>query len=324
MRLFRSRTAGDAPGWREDDPVRLLLIDDDEDEYRLLSGTLRDIQTTRYELDWAPDFASGIQRVRNGGYDAYLVDYRLGGQSGVDLVRAAREHGCEAAMIMLTGESSKTVDMAAMEAGATDFLEKGKASGQHLERSLRYAISNSEMTAALRRALRQVTGLEMLGRLLSEHGPTPETLEESMRLLDEDFGIQRASLYLMDEGQLVLAAVRGYANPARAIDPRSGKLGWMIETGRPQLTANLSVDPASRSESDPMEFCLPLLAEGECLGILNVAFPAAQPTEDIERGVRVVADRLGVALALNRAIRGRSFVDRTLMARPEAGRAASL
>jgi CheY-like chemotaxis protein len=314
LKLFGLTRSDDRPGALNVDVarVRLLLIDDDEDEFRLLRSTLGAIRTASYELDWVPSYGAGLERMRSNAYDAYLVDYRLGATSGVELIREARASGCDRPLIMLTGQGAATVDNAALEAGATDFVEKGRSAGPMLERTLRYALSQAEMTGALKRSLRQVSGLEALSRLLSERGPVPDALDEVVRLLDEDFGFERASLYLMERGVLELAAARGYAAPVATIDPRSGRLAPIIQTGRAQTLPNLTVDPMYRSGGDPLELCVPLLAEGECVGILNVAVPEGETlSEDMARPVRMVADRLGVALVLNRAIRGRSYIEPT-------------
>ena len=289
--------------------VRLLLVDDDEDEFRLLRAALRDTRDARYEVDWVPTYEMGLARASDSRYDVYLVDYRLGRSSGVDLIRAARAAGCDRPMIMLTGQGSDTVDQAALEAGATDFVEKGRSLGAVLQRTLRYALSQAAVTDALRRSLRQVSGIEALGRLLSDRGPTPDALDEVVRLIDDEFGLPRSTLFLMEDGILRLAAARGYSAPANTIDPRSGRLVTIVTAGRAQVVPNLSVDPSARSANDPLELCVPLLAEGECLGILNVALPdQSELSQEVSGPIRVVADRLAVALALNRAIRGRSFV----------------
>ena len=84
---------------------------------------------------------------------------------------------------MLTGERGREVDIAAMEAGASDFLLKGKSDAQLVERTIRYAVTHAQAMAALRRSYRQVAGIEEVGRHLSRSGPTPEALEEILRVL---------------------------------------------------------------------------------------------------------------------------------------------
>jgi DNA-binding response OmpR family regulator len=299
----------EVPPWPQHaETIRLLLIDDDEDEFTLLKATLADIPGTRFELDWADSYGDGLHRVQLGGYHAYLVDYRLGSMNGVDLVREARRAGCEDALIMLTGESSRAVDMEAMEAGATDFLQKGKTPPHLLERTIRYAITHTETTQALRRTLRQVSGMEAFGRLLSDKGPVPEVLEEVIRLLTEDFEVARSSIYVMDGDALVLTAVHGYARPTGRLDPHTGRLARVIASGRAQTLPNLTIDPEDRTADDPMELCIPLMAEGTCVGVLNVAWSEDSTDQVVQRGLHLVADRLAVGIALNRAVRGRSYL----------------
>jgi len=289
--------------------ARVLLIDDDEDEYRMLRSSVRDMRTAVYEIEWMPAFEGALERMQRNSHDLYLVDFNLGGRSGIELIDRARASGCEKPAIMLTGQGSSTVDHAALEAGATDFVEKGRGSFHVLERAMRYALSQAAAADELRRSLRQVSGLESLGRLLAERGPTPEALDEVVRLIDEAFGLPRSTLFLIEGGILYLAASRGYEAPARAIDPASGRLATLIRAGRAQIVGNLSIDPAARSVGDPMELCVPLIAEATCLGILNVALPDDGSTSETLYGpMRVLGDRLAVALALNRAIGGRSLV----------------
>jgi FixJ family two-component response regulator len=311
---FLSRPARrheEVPPWPQHaETIRVLLIDDDEDEFTLLKATMAEIPGTTFELDWANSYGDGLHRIQKGGHHAYLVDYRLGGMNGVDLVREARAAGCEDPLIMLTGESSRTVDMEAMEAGATDFLQKGKTPPHLLERTIRYAITHTETTQALRRTLRQVSGMEAFGRLLSEKGPVPEVLDEVIRLLAEDFEVGRASIYLMDGDALRLATVHGYARPAERLDPNGGRLARVVASGRAQTLPNVTVDPEDRAADDPMELCIPFMAEGSCLGVLNVAWSEDSTDQVVQRGLHVIADRLAVGLALNRAVRGRSYLHR--------------
>ncbi len=308
--LGRSSSAPEAvPPWPEQaEVIRLLLVDDDEDEFALLKATLASVPGTTFELVWTDTYGDGLRRIEQGGYHAYLVDYRLGAFNGVDLVREARAAGCEDPLILLTGETGRAVDMEAMAAGATDFLQKGKTPVDVLERTIRYAITHTATTQALRRTLRQVSGMEAFGRLLSEQGPVPDVLAEVLRLLADDFGVTRSAIYLMDGDDLQLAAVRGYAEPAQRLDARSGRLARVIASGRSQTIPNVTVDLDRRTADDPMELCFPLTADGRCLGILNVAFDEEVSGQDLQRGLYVIADRLAVGIALNRAVRGRSFV----------------
>jgi signal transduction histidine kinase len=85
-------------------------------------------------------------------HDVYLLDYRLGQRTGVDLMREAVERGCAGPIILLTGQGDRATDMEAMKAGAADYLIKGQLDAPLLERSIRYAIERHRDRQALREA----------------------------------------------------------------------------------------------------------------------------------------------------------------------------
>jgi DNA-binding response OmpR family regulator len=141
------------------EPVRVLLIDDDDDEATLTRSLLARIQDIQYKVDWVSTFREGLAAIAREEHDAYLIDQNLGGLTGVELVQAARKAGSLAALIMLTGQRDRVTDMAAMEAGATDFLLKGQTDAALLDRTLRYAITQASIVSGLDRSRNQLAGL---------------------------------------------------------------------------------------------------------------------------------------------------------------------
>ena len=122
------------------DRVRVLLIEDDLDDFILTRDLLADMPDRPYELDRVPDYASGLELLRQGKHAICLLDYRLGAHNGLELLKEIRAEGLHPAIIMLTGQKDRELDLAAMEAGATDFLEKSSLTVPMLERALRYAL----------------------------------------------------------------------------------------------------------------------------------------------------------------------------------------
>lgn len=121
-------------------PVRVLLVEDDEDDVVLARQYLRDIERSAFDVSWACKFDAALQQLFAGPYDVCLVDYDLGLQNGVEFVRQAVAAGCAVPIILLTGRGDHAVDMAAMNAGAADFLNKNQLTAATLERSIRYSI----------------------------------------------------------------------------------------------------------------------------------------------------------------------------------------
>jgi DNA-binding NtrC family response regulator len=142
------------------DPIRVLLIDDSRAEYVLVRAWFAEIGDDRYELEWTDTYEGGLEAVCGKRHDVYLVDYSLGRRSGVELLGEAVAAGCGAPIILLTGQGDHSIDLAAMNAGAADFLVKGRTDAALLERSIRYAIEHKRLVTELQSALAHVKQLQ--------------------------------------------------------------------------------------------------------------------------------------------------------------------
>jgi diguanylate cyclase (GGDEF)-like protein/PAS domain S-box-containing protein len=130
--------------------VRLLLVEDDEDDYVLTRELLSEAKRTTFELEWISSFDEALPALATSTHDVCLIDYRLGEHDGLELLRHARAAGVTAPLILLTGQGGGDIDLAAMRAGAADYLVKGAIDGPLLERSIRYALEQSRTLRALR------------------------------------------------------------------------------------------------------------------------------------------------------------------------------
>ncbi len=137
-----------------DDRLRILLVDDDPRERVHIQHTLERARGgTEYEIDWAPDIDGALGLLRGDvEYDVWLVDYRLGGEDGLDLLERARTFDPLTPAIILTGDVDPAVDERAMAGGATDFLVKGEVTPNLLDRCIRYAVRRARVMAELRRS----------------------------------------------------------------------------------------------------------------------------------------------------------------------------
>src|ERR1043166_686215 len=133
-------------------PLKILLIDDDEDDYVATRRLLAQIKELKFILEWAATYEEALEAVRRQVHDVYLLDYRLGERNGLDFLGEVQAYGCTAPVIILTGQGDHDVDLEAMRAGAADFLVKGQTSAAQLERSLRYAIVQHRLQGALQKA----------------------------------------------------------------------------------------------------------------------------------------------------------------------------
>ena len=130
--------------------VRILLVEDDEDDFVLTRDLLADCRRTSFALDWLPSFDDARAAIDRKEHDLYLIDYRLGQHDGLELLRHARASRVTAPLILLTGQDDGDIDLAAMKEGAADYLVKGQIDAPLLERSIRYALEQNRTLRALR------------------------------------------------------------------------------------------------------------------------------------------------------------------------------
>ena len=131
-------------------PIKVLLIDDDEDDYIVTRDLLSDMGQNKFQLQWISYFEDAMGVIEKKSHDVILLDYSLSGKNGLEVLQAAIKRGCRIPIILLTGRDDEEVDLKAMEVGAADFLIKGQINENILERSIRYAIKNARIIEALK------------------------------------------------------------------------------------------------------------------------------------------------------------------------------
>jgi len=124
-------------------PIRVLIIDDDEDDFFLTSGYIKNIRGSSFVIDWSYRYADALDNIIKKAYDIYFLDYRLGAKTGLDLLKESLLSNCEEPIILLTGNGNQAIDMEAMRAGAIDYLVKSELNTEKLERCIRYALDRA-------------------------------------------------------------------------------------------------------------------------------------------------------------------------------------
>lgn len=142
------------------DIVRILLVEDDEDDYVMTRDLLDEVPGMDLRLHWVCEYDEALELVLSdrARFDLCLFDYRLGENTGLDLLHAVRNAGNHVPVIMLTGQREREIDLEAMHAGAADYLLKGEITSGQLERSIRYTYERA-------RADRQISQLAFYDNL---------------------------------------------------------------------------------------------------------------------------------------------------------------
>ncbi len=122
------------------DSVRILLIDDDEDDAMIAQDHLARIPGKRYHVDWASTFQSGITTLLEQKHDVCIVDYCLDKGTGLGLLAEASKYHCPVPIIMISGTTDNTLRNEAMGFGAVGFLFKSEVNSYGLENAIDKAL----------------------------------------------------------------------------------------------------------------------------------------------------------------------------------------
>lgn len=131
-------------------PTRILIVEDDQDDFLIIDACIRDIPEKEFLIDWCYEYNEALERIGQGRYDLYFVDYLLGAKTGLELLKEAIGMGCEEPLVLLTGIGNRDLDVQAMNVGAVDYLVKSEINTEKLERCIRYALERSAYLKALR------------------------------------------------------------------------------------------------------------------------------------------------------------------------------
>lgn len=170
-------------------PTRVLLVEDDEDDYLLAKELFREFPRGAYHLDRVASYDAALVALGECSHELYLVDYRLGSRTGLELIGEARRNGCTAPLIMLTGQQELEIDLLAMRAGAVDYLVKDRLDAATLERSMRYALQQKLHEETIRRVNQELeervrertTELASLNRALQSEVLVRQRAEDAVR-----------------------------------------------------------------------------------------------------------------------------------------------
>ena len=106
---------------RASDRPRVLVVDDEASIRELLSKTLA---LAEYDVDTAPDGRAAIERLRLGHYDLLIADLKMPGLDGLSLIREAKRLKADLPVIIITGFSTESSAIEAVNLGVAGYLTK--------------------------------------------------------------------------------------------------------------------------------------------------------------------------------------------------------
>jgi len=121
-------------------PLRLLLVEDNLGDARLVKEMLSEAEGFTFDIQWAESLLAALDALSRGQFDVVLTDLSLHDSQGLDAFNAIRCHAPGLPVVVLTGMADERAAVEAVRSGAQDYLAKGNLSADTLVRALRYAV----------------------------------------------------------------------------------------------------------------------------------------------------------------------------------------
>jgi len=133
-------------------PIRVLLIEDNPGDARLVEEALHAAKGIKFEIEWSDRLSKGLERIAEGGVDVVLLDLLLPDSYGFDTLDWLHSQAPNVPVVVLTAVEDEAFALEAVKRGAQDFLHKAHidpSSSETLVRCLRYAVDRHRIQQQL-------------------------------------------------------------------------------------------------------------------------------------------------------------------------------
>jgi len=302
-------------------PMRVLLVEDNPGDARLLREVLADAHPGGYEVQNADCLNEGLRRLeQDDRYDVILLDLSLPDSRGLATVSAIQTAVPDVPIVVLTGTDDDTLGVEAVRIGAQDYLVKGRADGRLLARTIDYATERKRTEKAIRRALdesrerrAEIAALLEAARAVLEHKefiPAAQAIFTTCKnllgatvgyvgLLSPD-GNQNEVVYL-DSGGLPCTVDPSLPMPVRGLRAEAYRTGRVVFNNEFADSEWMRFMPKGHARLDNVLFT-PLIVGGKVLGLLGLGNKQGGFTEEDARLSTAFGDLAAVALQNSRML----------------------
>ena len=137
------------------EPIKVLLVEDNPGDVRLIREMLKDSKTALAALEDTSSLTTAVERLAKGVIDAVLLDLGLPDSQGMSTFVKLHSQFPHTPIVVLTGLTDEVLGLQAVREGAQDYLIKGKVDSQWLCRAILYAVERVQGKEALERSEEQ-------------------------------------------------------------------------------------------------------------------------------------------------------------------------
>jgi len=190
--------------------IKVLLVEDNPGDARLVQEMLKEVQDTVFELEQADCLLLALKRIARKGIDVILLDLSLPDSQGLDTFNSVFAQASEVPIVILTGIADKSLAIKAVQEGAQDYLVKGEVDSSLLERSLHYAIGRKkaeqemkELQAGLARASKIAAVGTLAGGIAHRINAPLSVIIDNVHMIEKMIEEKGSAINLEDLGRAI-------------------------------------------------------------------------------------------------------------------------
>ncbi|MBI4835608.1 MAG: sigma 54-interacting transcriptional regulator [Planctomycetes bacterium] len=286
--------------------LRILAIEDNPADFRLIKEFLSENHSTDFELTHAENLKDASGFLSKQKFDAVLLDLNLPDSTGVENIDKLYADERDFPIIVLTGLEDEKTGISAVQKGAQEYLVKGKIHSDSLIRCIRYAIERKKREAELHKLNRTLKALSNSDQAMMHAINESVYMGEVCKIVVKDCGYKMVWIGFAenDEEKRVLPVAyagfeEGYIEGLKLTwadtELGRGPTGTAIRTGKPSICANMLTDPHFKPWREEAlkrgyasSIVLPLITDGKPFGALNIY--SSDPEAFSEDEVKLLAE----------------------------------
>lgn len=260
------------------DSIKILLIEDNPGDVRLLREMLAEMPGTPFDLECADRLSAGLERLAAGEIDVILLDLSLPDSRGFDTFLRVQGQAPRVPLVILSGLDDEALALKAVREGAQDYLVKGQFDGLLLLRAIRYAIERKWAGEEIRQRTAQLKAIRQVGLELATELDLDTLLHSIVTRAVHLLGGTAGGLYLYRPEQDVLEWAVSIGPKMLPIGTRlqrgEGLAGKVLETGKPLIVDDYQHWDGRAAAYEGVAIAavigVPIRCGPEFLGVLNV------------------------------------------------------
>jgi signal transduction histidine kinase len=292
-----------------DGPDRILLVEDNPGDARLLREALKDVANYRFDLEHVERFSQALERLQREHFDVVLLDLSLPDSQGLDTLAPVRDAAPDVPILVLTGLDDEDVAVRALRVGAQDYLVKGQADGTSVVRAIRYATERKAAEEQIQRHLKRISVLRDINLAITSTLDLGTILDVLLEKIDLSFNYAVAAsvrLFNPRTGLLEPVACRNLDPDERTAEEwkSGGEIPKMVfESQRLITIADVQTEPRTKNPEILGKQGLfpyleiPLVTKGKQLGVLEFYTKGEHRFSDQEISfLNTLADQAAIAI----------------------------